>query len=155
MSRADPLPPIEDVLPHAGGMVLLSRVLSHERHRTVCEVEIDRQSLLGDGSGGAEAWIGLEYMAQCVAAHGGLIGRTRGEPPRLGLLLGSRRLTFHTEGFHPGQTLAVTAERVWGGSEGLVSFDCRVEDGETGDLLVEGRLSCLQTGTAELRGALP
>ena len=75
MSRADPLPPVEDVLPHAGGMVFLSRVLSHERHRTVCEVEIDRQSLLGDVSGGVPAWIGLEYMAQCVAAHGGVAAR--------------------------------------------------------------------------------
>ena len=153
MSRADPLPPIEDVLPHAGGMVLLSRVLSHERHRTVCEAEIGQQSFLGDGSGSVAAWIGLEYMAQCVAAHGGLIGRAEGEPPRLALLLGSRRLIFHTGGFHSGQTLAVTARRVWGGTEGLVSFECMVEDGETGELLVEGRLSCLQTRTAELGGA--
>jgi predicted hotdog family 3-hydroxylacyl-ACP dehydratase len=136
-------------------MVLLSRVLHHEEGHTVCEVEIDLQTIFQDAAGNVVAWMGIEYMAQCIAAHSGLIGRTSGKPPQLGLLIGSRRIDFHTPGYRSGQTLEVTAHRVWGGSVGLVSFDCTLLDASTRALLAEGRLSCFTpaTGAGEGDGA--
>ncbi len=140
-SRPD-FPAVEEIVPHAGSMVLLSRVLRHREDETVCTVEIDQQTLLRDPDGSVAAWIGLEYMAQCIAAHGGLIGRAAGEPPQVGFLLGSRCLSFHAARFHPGQTLVVRATRVWGKARGMVSFDCSLEDSATGALLAEGRINC-------------
>lgn len=145
MSQTD-LPPVAEIVPYSGSMVLLSRVLDHDENRTVCSVELDEQVFLCDANGNIGAWVGLEYMAQCISAHAGLVGRASGEPPRVGLLLGSRRLIFHTSRFHSGKTLLVTAQRAWGSGGGLVSFDCSVRDGATSDLLVEGRLSCFETG---------
>jgi len=136
------LPPPPEILPHAGAMVLLSRVLHHEEDRTVCEVDIDAQLMFRDAAGNVAAWVGIEYMAQCIAAHTGLIGRASGKAPQLGFLIGSRRIDFHAPGFRRGQTLEVAARRVWGGAEGLASFDCTLLDASTRTLLAEGRLNC-------------
>jgi predicted hotdog family 3-hydroxylacyl-ACP dehydratase len=79
-------------------------------------------------------------MAQCVAAHAGLQALARGEPIRIGLLLGSRRIEVHTAAFASGQVLEVEVRRVWGGRD-LGSFACRVLDRADQRLLVEGTLS--------------
>lgn len=131
-----------EIVPHSGAMVLLSQVLSHREDQTVCSAEIDEQSLFHDAEGSVASWVGLEYMAQCIAAHGGLVGRANGTPPQVGFLLGSRGVVFHTTRFLAGQRVEVTARRVWGKSPGMVSFDCVVEDATTRARLVEGRLNC-------------
>src|SRR5216117_2656546 len=68
-------PGIEEVLPQAGRMVLLTRIVGHTEERTTCAVEFSTASPFYDGQGGVPAWVALEYMAQCVAAHGGLRAR--------------------------------------------------------------------------------
>ena len=136
------LPPPAEILPHAGAMVLLSRVLHHEEDRTVCAVDIDAQLMFRDAAGNVAAWVGLEFMAQCIAAHGGLVGRSSGEAPRVAFLIGSRRVLFHASRFRPGQTLEAAASRVWGGTRGMASFECTLKDAANGALLAEGRLNC-------------
>ena len=89
-------PPVDDVLPQAGRMVLLTRILRHAEDRTTCAVEISSASAFLDGQGGVPAWVALEYMAQCIAAHGGLRARAAGDPVALGFLLGSRSVALHT-----------------------------------------------------------
>ena len=42
--------------------------------------------------GQAPVWLGIELLAQTIAAHGGLLAQAAGRPPRAGLFLGSRRL---------------------------------------------------------------
>lgn len=135
-------PPPRELLPHAGTMVFLSRVRSHDETGTACEIEIDDLQLFRDAEGRVGAWLGLEFMAQCVAAHAGLAGRASGEPPRIGLLAGSRRVRFHRPTYGPGQTLVVTSRRTWGRDSGLVAFGCTIDDGRTGERLAEARLNC-------------
>ena len=135
-------PAIEAILPHEGAMVLLSRVLSHHGDSTVCAVDVDNSGMFRDASGGVPVWVAVEYMAQCVAAHAGLVARAAGEPPPMGFLLGGRRVTFHVARFQRGERLRVNARRVWGGPGGMVSFDCSLEDATTGKLVAEGRLNC-------------
>ena len=60
------------------------------------------------------AVIGLEYMAQCVAAYAGLTARQGGRPPRIGFLIGCRELRLDVEAFSVGDRLEVEARRVWG-----------------------------------------
>ena len=141
MPTAD-LPALTDVLPHAGNMVLLSQILSHDANETVCMAEVDEQVLFRDAAGEVGAWVGVEFMAQCIGAHAGLAARERGEAPRVGFLLGSRRIHFHCARYRPGQSLRVTAVHLWGDPPGLVAFNCSIEDALTGDCLAEGRLNC-------------
>jgi predicted hotdog family 3-hydroxylacyl-ACP dehydratase len=92
--------------------------------------------------GSVPAWVGIEYMAQCAAAHGGLLGHARGEAPRPALFVGSRRLVFRCECFTPDQAIVATARLAAGRSDTL-AFDCTVEDPAGGAPLVEGRLHVL------------
>ena len=113
MSSPD-FPPVAEILPHRGQMVLLGRVLEHGPDATVCGVAIDAQKLFVQNDGSIGSWVGVEYMAQCVGAHAGMLARAVGMEPRVGYLVSSRRLRFHAARFAPGQelrTLFVTSER--------------------------------------------
>jgi predicted hotdog family 3-hydroxylacyl-ACP dehydratase len=150
--REPELPLIEEILPHEGAMVLLSRVLSHQGDLTVCAVNVDESGMFRDESGAVPVWVGIEYMAQCVAAHAGLVARAAGGQPQPGFLLGGRRVTFHVARFERGAKLRVNAHRVWGGPGGMASFDCSLEDATTGTLLAEGRLNCVVIEDVEALG---
>ena len=65
-----------------------------------------------------------------------------GQPPRIGLLVSSRRLRFTTSRYHAGQGLRVRSHHIWGDSTGMASFDCSIHDEESDELLAEGRLNC-------------
>ena len=133
-------PEIAELVPHRGPLCLLDRVLSHDIRETVCSVTPTAGDLLADADGRVPVWIGLEYMAQCVAAHGGLVSRSSGGSPRPGLFLGSRRVTFGAQRFEPGRPLRVTA-RHHAGQRGLVAFDCEVADESAEAPLVQGRVN--------------
>jgi predicted hotdog family 3-hydroxylacyl-ACP dehydratase len=139
MSAAE-FPPISSLVPHSGPMCLLDAVLSHDRTRTVCTVDPARSGIFAVSDGRVPGWLGLEYMAQCIAAHGGLAARATGEPPRPGLLLGTRRIVFAADFFQPGEPLHVSANH-HRGETGLVAFDCEVRSAAGGGPLVAGRLN--------------
>jgi predicted hotdog family 3-hydroxylacyl-ACP dehydratase len=105
----------------------------------VCTTTVGASGLFVDEDGHVPGWIALEYMAQCIGVHAGLEARASGEPPRVGFLVGSRRVDFHVPSFPCGRILRVVAEHVWGDTA-LGSFTCRVEEPATGTVLAEGVL---------------
>lgn len=133
-------PSLLDLLPHRPPMILLTRIITHEAMRTICAVDITESAAFLTGERVVPSWVGIEYMAQCVAAHAGLVGRTRGEEVRLGLLIGARRVDLHTEGFPVGQSVIVTAVHIWGDQD-LASFTCALSDASTGLSLADATLS--------------
>lgn len=141
-------PPVDDVLPQAGRMVLLTRILGHAEERTTCAVEISSASAFLDGHDGVPAWVALEYMAQCIAAHGGLRARAAGDPVTLGFLLGSRSVALHTAAFLVGQVLEVEAAHVWG-EQDFFSFACTVRDARTRATLAEATLTVARAANAD------
>ena len=141
--RVSEFPPVRDLVPHAGPMVLLDEVLAHDEQATTCTVSIAAQDLFREPDGSVPVWIGIEYMAQCIAVHAGLVQRAAGNlETRPGFLVGARGLRFHVERFTAGQRLLATARRRWAGSTTLVSFECELRDADGGSLLAEGRLNC-------------
>jgi predicted hotdog family 3-hydroxylacyl-ACP dehydratase len=133
-------PPITELLPQAGAMRLLERVLAHDGEQTRCAVR--PHVLFRSARGAVPAWIALEYMAQCAAADGSLRRRAGGLALEPALLVGSRRVTFRCAGFDPGQRLEVSARHAAGSRE-LLAFDCAVFDARGGEPLAEGRLNVL------------
>jgi predicted hotdog family 3-hydroxylacyl-ACP dehydratase len=121
-------------------MCLLERVLCHDARETVCSAVPRAGDLLADADGRVPAWAGLEYMAQCVAVHGGLVARRVGAPLRPGLFLGSRRVRLAVSHFTPEQPLHVAA-RHHAGEAGLVAFDCEVRRASEATPLVQGRVN--------------
>ena len=133
-------PDIEELVPQRGRMRLLSGVLAHSIEETVCAIDLERSALFAEADGAVPAFVALEYMAQCAAAHAGLASRSGHEPPRAAFLLGTRRLRLGTECFRPGQRLRVSA-RHHRGESGLIVFDCTLRDADAGEALAEGRLN--------------
>ena len=128
-------PPVNELVPHGEEMLFLQEVLEHTEAETRCAIDVDMQHRFRDPSGNIPAWVGIEYLVQVIAAHGG--------PPRIGFLLGTRRVSYYTSSFHRGQRLEGLARHRWGGVVGPVSFSCELRDRDTGELLVEGKLNCL------------
>ena len=128
-------------VPHRGGMNLLDSVEHCDDFAIEARVRVPADGLF-HGDDGVPAWIGIEYMAQAVAAWSGARARTGGGSPRIGYLLGSRRYEASVPVFEVGAELRVFAHCELMAGNGLGMFDCRIEQG--GRVLASGRLSVFE-----------
>jgi predicted hotdog family 3-hydroxylacyl-ACP dehydratase len=124
-----PFPGIAELLPHTGRALLLSEVLFHEATHTACRVDISESSPYFKAvSGGVPSWVALEYMAQTIAAHAGLRAWAKGEAPKIGFVVGTRRLTLTVPRFDERDSLTVFARETW--NDGVTGrFECGVQRG--------------------------
>jgi predicted hotdog family 3-hydroxylacyl-ACP dehydratase len=123
------MPDIRSLVPHAGSMVLLDRVISVEEDSLCAEVGIRSDSLFCD-TDGVGAWVGIEYMAQAIASWVGYTAQSRGEPVKIGFLLGARRYECSRPIFVLGSVLRVHVQCVFKDENGLGSFDCYIDNDE-------------------------
>jgi predicted hotdog family 3-hydroxylacyl-ACP dehydratase len=82
-----------------------------------------------DERGYMPAWIGIELMAQAVAAHAGLRGWLAGKPPKPGVLLGSRLYRVGASRVAAGTLLRITARVSYADESGFGAYDCAIRDG--------------------------
>ncbi len=117
--------PIENYVPHRGAMLLLDRLLEASEDGAVAQVRVPRDGLfLQDG--GMPVWVGLEYMAQTVAAWAGWRALSAGNQVKLGFLLGTRSFQSTVDFFAPDDLLEVRVHCELMGDNGLGMFDCSV-----------------------------
>lgn len=122
--------PMAELVPHAGALRLLDSAIEGDQESLVAQVQIREDSLFFDGEG-VGAWVGIEYMAQAVAAWAGWRARLTGGEPSIGFLLGSRSFRCHVPRFALGQVLRVQAQRQFQADNGLGQFDCSLSiDGQ-------------------------
>ena len=134
-------PPIVELVPHRPPMLLLDRVLSYDGERVVCETVLGPDSPFAE-QGEVPAVVGIEYMAQTIAAGAGLSARDKGDQAgRMGFLLGCRNLSIAVDSFQVGDRLTIEARRTWGENQ-IGSFACKVQRGS--EVLVEGALTVYQ-----------
>ena len=128
-------------VPHRRGMSLLASVERCDGESVVARVRVPAQALFATPQG-MPAWVGIEYMAQAVAAWSGARARERGGSPRIGYLLGCRRYEAVVPAFEAGAELVVHAQCELTAENGLGMFDCRIE--QDGRVLAKGRLSVFE-----------
>jgi predicted hotdog family 3-hydroxylacyl-ACP dehydratase len=122
-------PAIATLVPHSAPMLLLDRVLSADADNLSAEVRIHAGSMFFDAAAaGVGAWVGMEYMAQAIAAHAGWLALQRGDAVKVGFLLGSRKYAAARPLFAAGCVLRVHAHRVLLGENGLGAFECSIDD---------------------------
>ena len=128
-------------VPHRGAMNLLDTIVHCDELAVEARVRVPADGLFV-GADGVPAWVGIEYMAQAVAAWSGARARAGGGSPRIGYLLGSRRYEAAVPAFEVGAELQVFAQCELMGDNGLGMFDCRIE--RDGRVLASGRLSVFE-----------
>lgn len=146
MSEA--LPPIEDLVPHRGAMLLLDGVAAADAAGIEAHATVRAGAWYLDERGAMPAWIGIELMAQAVAAFAGLEGRRSGRPPRPGMLLGTRAYRAHAPSFPPGERLRISAKLAEADESGFGTYECAIH-GAAGPL-AEATLKVF--APADLRG---
>jgi len=136
---------VEELLPHSGRMVLLNRVIEFDEENMVAEVIVRDDGLFGHGNGNTvPAWLGIEYMAQTIAALGGMKRRLAGKNLNPGFLLGTRRYDCNVGLFAVGSVLTVSVKRLVE-DQGLGVFDCRIT---AEGILASAKLNVYQPDTA-------
>jgi predicted hotdog family 3-hydroxylacyl-ACP dehydratase len=142
------MPPVLELVPHSATMSLLDRVLAADEETLSAEVAIGADTLFCEG-GVVGAWVGVEYMAQAVAAHAGYAARMRGEPVKVGFLLGTRRYQCAVPGFAEGTVLHVHVKRALQGENGLGAFECQLADAASGAQLASATITVFQPPNVE------
>lgn len=118
-------PPIEDLVPHRDGMLLIDRVVGAEGETVRSEATIRPDNIFFQRGFGVPAYVGFELMAQTISAYDGLKRRRKGQTPAIGFLLGCRRYAAASKFFTEGQLLKVEVTSLLG-EEGMASFECRI-----------------------------
>ncbi|WP_296227947.1 beta-hydroxyacyl-ACP dehydratase [Ralstonia sp. UBA689] len=142
---AFPIAPIESLLPHRGTMLLLARVDAWDDESLTAVAHVDRTAWYADAEGNMPAWIGIELMAQAIAAHVGLLSMRAGQPARPGVLLGSRKYEASVPAFAHGQPLCVQARELLRSTEGHGAYECTIStDGPAGRTLANAVIKVYQ-----------
>jgi predicted hotdog family 3-hydroxylacyl-ACP dehydratase len=118
---------VAELLPQSGRMMLLDRVLEIGESHIVAGLAVRDDGLFAGPGGAVPAWIGMEYMAQTVAAYSGYQRRRQGKAVDLGFLLGTRFYECSVSAFSPGTELMVRAEVDIETHNGMSVFDCRIK----------------------------
>lgn len=115
---------IGELMPHSGKMVMLDRIIDYDENSLTAELVVRNDGLMGNEIA-VPAWAGIEYMAQTIAAYAGIMAKQRGEPIKLGFLLGTRRYIGNVAEFKVGSALTVSIDKVMQDNH-LGVFDCRI-----------------------------
>jgi predicted hotdog family 3-hydroxylacyl-ACP dehydratase len=121
--------PLAELLPHAGDMILIDQILSFDEEQIHTRLTVKPGGLFNRADGSLPAWVGIELMAQSVAAYAGCRARQKGEAVELGFLLGTRKFECNVEHFPAGSELTIHGLRSLEDDNGMGVFECHL----TGD----------------------
>jgi predicted hotdog family 3-hydroxylacyl-ACP dehydratase len=128
-------------IPHQGDMCLLDRVLDYDASTIRCTASSHRRAdnpLRNDAQLGIAA--GIEYAAQAMALHGGLLADDT-QPPRQGYLASVRSVSFHALRLDEQPAdLLVEAERLSGDANQVLY---RFAVSAAGQPLLDGRAAVI------------
>lgn len=134
--------PASQFVLHRAPLLLLDRLVEPGAEVTVCEWCVTATDAFLSPGRGVPAYVGVEYMAQCVAVHAGVRARARGSGPPLGFLLGTRHYRTTVEYFKVDHTYRAACRELMSDDNGMGSYECSILlDNE---VVAEGRLAVLQ-----------
>lgn len=125
--ETEPFPPVEEILPHRGTMLLLDAVLACAEESLTARARVVSDAWYADAQGAMPAWIGIELMAQAIAAHVGLLAMRAGNTMRPGVLLGSHRYEMRTPVFARDALLRIEVKELLRGEEGHGAYECVIQ----------------------------
>ncbi|CAP44788.1 ApeP family dehydratase [Bordetella petrii] len=122
--------PVHELIPHAGEAILLDEVLNFDADTLRARATVRTDGPFHQADQSLPNWVGLEYMAQAVAAWAGCHARAAGEPVALGFLLGTRRYECQLPAFPAGMELIVDVTRSLHDATGMGIFECSLSSSD-------------------------
>lgn len=136
---------IDQLLVHKPPMVLLDKFIEADSESAYCKVFITPESLFySPEQKGVPVYVGIEYMAQTIAAYSGALAQREGGDPKVGFLLGTRKYSPTQTLFTNGQELHIKATKVVQDSNGLSVFECSIAADEEENAVVQAKLNVFQ-----------
>jgi predicted hotdog family 3-hydroxylacyl-ACP dehydratase len=124
INPGDDMTGIAEFLFHRAPMIFLDEIVETGPDFLVAGVRIRPGIPFFEESRGVPAWVGLEYMAQAVAAFAGVRARSGDQPVDLGMLIGCRQYSSRVASFAPGTGIKVRIQELASVDNSLGSFDC-------------------------------
>ncbi|CAH2896478.1 MULTISPECIES: hotdog family protein [Paraburkholderia] len=118
--------PIEAIIPHRGTMLLIDAVTAFDEQTLSARATVHADAWYADAQGAMPAWIGIELMAQSIAAHVALLAMRGGGRARPGVLLGSRSYKALQPSFAGGAQLLIHATELLRSDEGHGAYECTI-----------------------------
>lgn len=121
--------PLQKFMPHFPPMLLIDQLAEYSPENAVSKVIISPTIPFFDKIiNGVPSYIGIEYMAQTIALWKGV--NSQNEDPRMGFLLGTRKLNLYQPTFLNGMTLTISVDMQCYVDQ-LASFKCKILHGDT------------------------
>jgi len=124
--------PLEQIVPHRGKMLLLSKVLSFDakNNSLLASVDISQNSFFYDDKlNGVPVWVGFEYMAQAIAALNGKSDLAKGLKLGFGFILSVSNFIANVSCFKPNSTILIYVEKEFY-MDNMFRFNCSIKQGE-------------------------
>ncbi|MGP5323116.1 hotdog family protein [Vreelandella titanicae] len=118
---------IAPYVPHRYGMCLLDTLLAVGEEHLHASVTPQRDDLFATHDG-IPGWVGLEWLAQAIAAWAGIQAVAGGDKPKIGFLLGTRRYQCQAPFFSFDQPIRIEVELNFRADNGLGAFHGRLFD---------------------------
>jgi predicted hotdog family 3-hydroxylacyl-ACP dehydratase len=118
---------IEQVLPHDHPMILLDKLDEFCDDKAQCSHLITEQSVFFDPLlQGVPSYVGIEYMAQSIAAYANANELVQNRAVEIGFLVSTRKYKCDYSVFELNMDLQITVEKLYKDESGLSAFDCAI-----------------------------
>lgn len=115
---------MDELIAHEAPMILIDQVLGFNETQVKCQVVITEETPFMTNNV-VPSYVSIEYMAQSIACHSGILALNSGRKIDIGFLLGTRRLILSKNEFVIGDVLVVDAENLYKDGE-MAAFECKI-----------------------------
>ena len=139
---------VEQLLPHSGDMVLIDQMLDYGDDYGVSRVKVyATDKFFEEDINGIHSAIGLEWMAQTIAAIAGIMALQNNRSVQVGFLLGSRKYEPAKSVFKLGEEYTIRVEQLYREENGLGAFQCTIHEGDK--LIADAKLNVFAPDNVE------
>jgi predicted hotdog family 3-hydroxylacyl-ACP dehydratase len=105
---------LQELIPHRGKMLLLTRVNNYDVKEMYLSAEYDITSdciFFDPAIGAVPSWAGLEFIAQAISVLSGIRNRELGIKPRIGFILSIPSMKMEIPLFKPGSRVEIRVKQ--------------------------------------------
>lgn len=139
---------VEDLLPHSGDMVLIDSMVEYGEDYGVAKVRVSADcKFYEQDRQGIHCAIGMEWMAQTIAALAGIKALQENRPIQVGFLLGSRKYEPSKTVFKLDEEYTIRVQQLYREHNGLGAFQCSIHQQE--HLIADAKLNVFAPDNVE------